>query len=384
MPGAWLDGADSAARLGVKPQTLYAYVSRGRVEARPDPKDPRRSLYRAEDIQRLACRKSRGRRAADVAQGAIAWGEPVLTSSLTAVSHGRLYYRGEDAAILAETQTLESTALKLWGCPDPSVFSREPQPRVKLRGSAQARAFAVLAARAGADPPAMGRSPSALWREGAGLLIDLAGALGDGVTEDPAHLMLARSWGLGGADADLIRRALVLLADHELNASTFAARVAASTGASLSAALLAGLATLTGPRHGGVAARVTAFFEEADRIGPEPAVRAWIARGDPPPGFGQPLYPEGDVRGSALLNAFTPPPALVELKRCAEAQTGLIANIDFALAALARTLHLPDDAPFAIFALGRASGWIAHALEQLQSGTLIRPRARYDGLALPG
>ena len=376
---AWLDGPAVSARLGIKPQTLYAYVSRGRIEARPDPSDPRRSLYSADDVARLLERKSAGRKPADVARGAISWGEPVLASAITDVAGGRLYYRGSDAAQLAETETIEAVALHLWGCEDGGVFEREPGPRVRLRGSFQARAFAALAARAGAEPPALGRGPAALWREGAGLMADLAGALGEGVEPGPLHLVLARAWRLGDAEADLVRRALVLLADHELNASTFAARVAASTGASLSASVLAGLAALSGPRHGGVAARLAALVEEASREGPEAAVRAYIARGDPPPGFGQRPYPAGDPRARALLSAFRPDPELLELQAAGEALTGQPANIDFALVALTRRLGLQPDAAFALFALGRSVGWIAHAIEQLESGGLIRPRARYVG-----
>ena len=379
MSEAWLDGAAVAAKLGVKSQTLYAYVSRGRIEARPDPADPRKSLYRADDVLRLLDRKARGRKPSDVARGAISWGEPVLASAITEVSGGRLHYRGADAAVLAQTETLEAVALRLWACDDPGVFSREPPAKVRMRGSAHARAFAALAARAGADAPALGRGPAALWREGAGLVSDLAGALAEGVTPGPLHLVLANAWSLGDRDADLVRRALVLLADHELNASTFAARVAASTGASLSASVLAGLAALTGPRHGGVAVRVSALMDDAERLGPEAAVRAFVARGEPAPGFGQRPYPAGDPRAIALLEAFRPNPELLELKAAAEAITGLQANIDFALAALTRTLGLPPDAPFALFALGRSVGWIAHAIEQLESGGLIRPRARYVG-----
>ncbi len=108
-------------------------------------------------------------------------------------------------------------------------------------------------------------------------------------------------------------------------------------------------------------------------------MRAFVARGEPAPGFGQRPYPAGDPRAIALLEAFRPNPELLELKAAAEAITGLQANIDFALAALTRTLGLPPDAPFALFALGRSVGWIAHAIEQLESGGLIRPRARYVG-----
>ena len=377
----WIDGAASTARLGVKPQTLYAYVSRGRIEARPDPADPRKSLYSAQDIDRLAVRKARGRKAAAVAQDAIAWGEPVMTSAITDVSGGRLYFRGADAAELAATMTLEDVALRLWGCGEADAFAREPRPRVRMRGTAQARAFAALAARAGADPPALGRAPQALWREGASLVIDLAGALGDGVVEGPAHLILAQAWELDEAKAEVVRRALVLMADHELNASTFAARVAASTGASLAAAALAGLCALTGPRHGGAGAGVAELLDDAARRDPETAVRAVIARGEPPPGFGHRLYPDGDPRAAALLEGFRPDPELIALKEAAERVTGRRANIDFALAAMTRALSLPAEAPFAVFALGRSVGWIAHALEQLETGELIRPRARYVGPA---
>ena len=381
MTETWLDGAAVAARLGVKAQTLYAYVSRGRIQARPDPDDPRRSLYSAQDIARLEARKARGRRAADVAQDAIAWGEPVLSSAITDVSGGFLRYRGQNAVALAETKGLEDVALLLWGCNDPSAFVRGPRPRVRMRGLAPARAFAAMAARAGADSPALGRSAATLWREGAGLVADLSAALGDGGGEDAAHMSLARAWDLGPAEADLLRRALVLLADHELNASTFAARVAASTGASLAACVLAGLAALSGPRHGGAGARVAALIDDAGRLGPQAAVEGWIARGEPLAGFGHALYPDGDLRAGALMAAFTSPPELMALKSRAEEVTGLHANVDFALAAMTRTFGLPADAPFALFALGRSVGWIAHALEQLQTGGLIRPRARYVGPA---
>jgi citrate synthase len=379
MTDAWLDGSAVASKLGVKPQTLYAYVSRGRIEARPDPSDPRKSLYSADDVARLLERKSQGRKPADVARGAISWGEPVLASAITDVAGGRLYYRGADASVLARTETLEQVALRLWGCEDAAIFDREPGPKVRMKGSAQARAFAALAFRAGTEAPALGRSSAALWREGAALMADLAGALGEGVEPGPLHLVLANAWGLGKREADLVRRALVLLADHELNASTFAARVAASTGASLSASVLAGLSALSGPRHGGVAALITALIEEAGREGPEAAVNAFIARGVAPPGFGQRPYPAGDPRAKALLNAFHPTPELIALGMAGEALTGQHANIDFALAALTRTIGLPPDAPFALFALGRSTGWIAHAIEQLESGALIRPRARYVG-----
>ncbi|HJV42883.1 citrate synthase family protein [Caulobacter sp.] len=382
----WLEADQVLERLGIRPQTLYAYVSRGRIEAAAHPRDPRRSLYRASDVAALAQKKARGRRAADVAAEAIAWGEPVLASAITTVAGGRLWYRGRDAVNLAEQGlSLENVARLLRGGHGAALKSShrpEPPPADGARG----RLFLALAARAGHEPPARGRAPLALAMEAADLLEAVVDAATgpfpeSGAGEGPAHARFAAAWGLDAEGADLVRRALVLLADHELNASTFAARVAASTGASLSAACLAGLAALSGPLHGGMAARVEAFVEEAERRDPKHAVSARLARGAAMPGFGHPLYPDGDPRAAALLGAFEISPLLADLRAATEAATGQAPNIDFALVTLARTLKLPPDAPFILFATARSAGWAAHAIEQLQTGRLIRPRARYVGAA---
>lgn len=380
----WLDADQVLERLGIRPQTLYAYVSRGRIEAAAHPQDPRRSLYRASDVAALAQKKARGRRAADVAAEAIAWGEPVLPSAITTVAGGRLWYRGRDAAELAEQGlTLENVGRLLRGGHGAALkSSRRPEPPVA--DSARARLFLTLAARAGREPPARGRAPLALAMEAADLLEAVVDAATGQAGEGPAHARFAAAWGLDAAGADLVRRSLVLLADHELNASTFAARVAASTGASLSAACLAGLSALSGPLHGGMAARVEAFVEEAERRDPAHAVAARLARGASMPGFDHPLYADGDPRAAALLAAFEAPPLLADLRTMTESATGLAPNIDFALVTLARTLKLPPDAPFILFATARSAGWAAHAIEQLQTGRLIRPRARYVGAAPEG
>jgi citrate synthase len=381
----WLTAGEALTRLGVRPQTLYAYVSRGRLEARPDADDPRKSLYRAEDVARLQTRKVRGRKAALVAEDAIAWGEPVLASAITTVANGRLYYRGRDAIVLAETETLENVARWLRSHQGPSLRVRKTPSGPPLENPT-GRAFAVLAAQAAIQPPARGRAPKLLAAEAGGLLDALADAVAGVETETgaartpPIHARLAQAWGCDAAGADLIRRALVLLADHELNASTFAARVAASTGASLAAAALAGLAALSGPLHGGIGARVEAFFDEAKRSGAEDAVAARLVQGAPIPGFGHKLYPDGDPRARALLAAFRPPESFEAIRRAAEAQTGELANVDYVLTALTASLGLSADTAFLMFAIGRCAGWLAHALEQLQTGQLIRPRARYTGL----
>ena len=375
----WIDAEQAMATLGVRAQTLYAYVSRGRVAAAAHPDDPRRSLYRASDVAALAAKKARGRRAADVAAEAIAWGEPVLPSAITTVINGRLYYRGQDAVDLARMHSLEQAARLLRGGHGAPLKGSEPK-KPKKGDTPRARLFSTLAVRAGIDPPARGRAPLALAMEAAGLLEAAADAVAGAIGDGSIHQRLADAWGLDAQGADLVRRALVLLADHELNASTFAVRVAASTGASLAAASLAGLAALSGPLHGGMAARVEMFVEDADRRGPGRAVAERLAQGSAMPGFSHPLYPDGDPRAVALLDAFKAPPLLADLRRETEAATGLLPNIDFALVAMSRALALPIDAPFSLFAVGRMAGWQAHAIEQLQTGRLIRPRARYVGV----
>ncbi|MDB5446860.1 MAG: citrate synthase, partial [Phenylobacterium sp.] len=262
-----------------------------------------------------------------------------------------------------------------------AALKRSERPRPPQAPDLRTRAFLALAQRAGSDPPARGRNALALAVEAATLLDILTDAVAGEVGGGAIHGRLALAWGVGpgGAGADLIRRMLVLVADHELNASAFAARVAASTGASLAAAALAGLATLSGPRHGGATAAVRTFAAEAARLGPREAIANRLVEDRLLPGFGHPLYPQGDPRATALLARFPLPPELAALKAAVAAVTGQAANLDFALMAGCESLGLPKDAPFAIFAVARCAGWIAHAIEQAQADVLIRPRARYVG-----
>lgn len=398
-PG-WLSAAAALALLQVRPQTLYASVSRKRIRVRKDPQDPRRSLYHAADVQRLAARRGRPSRER-VAAEAVSWGSPVLDSGVSTVAHGRLWYRGVDAVKLAASATLEETAALLWQS-GPVHFDADSESRCAGRGmSPQQAVYLALARRAGADLPMQARAAGALQAEAA-VLAGVAATAVLGAIEGrtpgrateralrrsatpgnpPLHQRLARAW-RRPRSAELIRRVLVLLADHELNASTFACRVAASTGAPLAACVLAGFATLSGPLHGTAARRAVALADSAARIGAAAAIRECLARGEPVAAFGHPLYPAGDVRAQDLLQVIALPAVLRELQQVGTELIGELPNVDFALAALAMTERLPADAPLVLFALARTSGWIAHALEQQQCGALIRPRARYTGPAPP-
>ena len=380
---AWLTATEALSALGVQRQTLYANVSRGRIRAKPDPKDSRRSLYDGGDVKRLAGRRGGRRTVAAVAAETIGWGDPVLPSSVSTVMDGRLLYRGHDAVVLSQSATLEDVANLLWEVENVRFESAAAKVESQNRpASPFEAALIVLATRAGRDPPSQGRSRAVLAAEAADLVGDLATAmLGTAGRGDATlHHRMAAAWRARRAE-DPLRRALVLLADHELNASTFSTRVTISTGASLSAGLLSGLATLSGPLHGGAVMAVRALIASAQRSDPATAARDWIAQGRRLPAFGHPLYPQGDPRAVALLECFTPRPIFVEMRRAAEALIGEQPNVDFAVAALADAFDLPPLAPFTIFAIARSIGWVAHALEQVASGALIRPRARYTGPA---
>jgi citrate synthase len=365
----WMTREEVLAKLGVRPQTLYAYVSRGQIERRADPADPRRSLYRGDDILALSERRARGRRQTSVAASTLAWGEPVIPTAIATVSHGQLIYRGATATALAARMGLEEVAALLWEQPDVIVF-----PEVAVDGDP----FQALAALAGRVRSLIGRPAAKLVNEGAICVAAMASAFG-AVGTGPIHRRLSAEWTLDTEGEELVRQALVLLADHELNQSTFAVRIAASTGAGMPACILAGLATLSGPKHGGAGAALESLLIEATNMGADAAIERWLAAGHGLPGFGHPLYPYGDPRGRALLEHIRPDAELATLRDAVMGMLGLQPNIDFALLAIARRYSLPPRSSFGLFAIARTVGWVAHALEQAATGTIIRPRARYQG-----
>jgi citrate synthase len=379
----WLSAADATASLGVSRQTLYAYVSRGRIGVTAAPDDPRRSLYDAADVRRLAERNRSGRSRRAVAASTISWGEPILVSAITRIQGGRLEYRGKDAIALSGDATLEAVAELLW------QVETLPQPR-SHRSWPRARAAAGVAERciaAMADLAMAGRWTGRVENvlpDAVRVLDRMAWAAAGlpGVTVQPSalplHDRLASAWGAGPRAADLIRRALVLTADHELNASTYATRVVASTRAPLGACVLAGLTALVGPLHGGMTNELRHLLgDPVVASDPSGAITVRLARGERIPAFGHPLYPDGDPRAAALLSRIQPSARARHLIEAMQSMTGILPNIDFALLMLEERLRLPTGAAFAVFAVGRTVGWIAHALEQWQDGTLIRPRAVY-------
>jgi citrate synthase len=393
---ALVDAATAAQRLNVSRATLYAYVSRGFIRAHAEGNDPRRRLYSADDVERLVVKKARGRKPDRIAETTLDFGLPVLSSRITLIADGRLFYRGRDAVRLAETASLEEVAALLWECSegvfDTSVSSSPAFRKVSSMTKAAAltaalspleRCLALVSFMDFGGLTTWQRDRARLLMSAADLLRQMAAAAAGTVAgRRPIHETIASAWGLGLRQAELLRKVLVLFADHELNASTFAVRVVASTGASLGACVAGGLAALSGPRHGGATRRVEAMCEEIERVGDaERVVADRLGRGELLPGCGHPLYRDGDPRAVAML-ADLPETPFSRGLLAAIARNGAPApNCDLAVVLLTRALKLPAGTASALFAIGRTAGWIAHALEQVSEGRLIRPRARYIGVA---
>lgn len=374
----FLSARDAAARLGVKLDTLYAYVSRGLLRS-VAVTGSRERHYRREDIESFRAARASGKATAEISLEAAI---PVIDSAISLIEGGRLYYRGQDAVRLSDTATLEEVASLLWA----TQTEAAPEPllarQANFGGAAWRRLDPIvrwqirLAIIAAASPPIIDLARPALAGAGRRILSEMVGCLVEGSPAAmPVHRQLAEHWRLDETGADLLRRCLVLIADHELNTSTLAARCVASTGAPLAAVVSAALGALSGPRHGGAASRVEALFHaERDSFDTMMAIASRLARGEAMPGIGQPLYPDGDPRAVAILYALS------LMFPQARRLVGYRPNVDFALAAVTSSLNLPPGAALGLFVVGRTVGWIAHAIEQYESGLLIRPRARYTGL----
>ncbi|MFB9995479.1 citrate synthase family protein [Deinococcus oregonensis] len=392
-----LSAAEATERLGVNRATLYAYVSRGLIRSEPAQGKTRERRYSAEDVDTLVRRKEERRDPEKTVQGALNWGTPVLESELTLIAGGRLSYRGRDAVHLAEQCSLEEVAALLWtgelraiALPLRAHLALIPQ----RPGSGLLESFAHALTHAGArDLQASDARPEAQSGNAARVLSLLFAVVErdrgiPGAPDLPLHERLGRAWGAAPHHTDLLRRALILTADHELNVSSFTARCIASSGAGLHHAALGGLCALQGVRHGLSTELCAELLTLAGQQGVSRALSSVMRRFRHPPGFGHQLYPEGDPRGRALLDQVaSTSPDLPELQvahaLCAEVQRelGELPNVDLALALVAQIVGGPAERSTALFALGRTVGWLAHAIESAARGQLIRPRAKYVGVA---
>ncbi len=377
----YVSSTEAARILGVRPQTLYAYVSRGLLERRVGP-DGRRSLYDRADVDRLA---SRGRNRTSPPRPSI---DVQVASSVTSLDEAGPSYRGAPVVELVGRSTFEQAAELLWSGNLPDSPPTWPAPTAD-------ELHLVAAAVDAVGEPGLGvltavcsalaqRLPAESPIEASRRLLTIAPAAvtgRDGGTGSMAQ-RLVRAW-TGRTDEGIVRSvdaALVTLADHELTTSTLAARVAASVRPPAFAALGAGLSTLSGRLHGGAAGEVAALLLDARENGAERALDRSAAGSGGPPGFGHSIYRQQDPRFAPLLETLAafPDPAgwsdtVAELIVVAGRRVPAPPNVDLALGALLVTAGLPADAP--LFAVARIAGLGAHVAEEMDESPL-----RFRGL----
>ena len=400
----YLTAAEAARRLGVKPATLYAYVSRG-VLSRVRAPDGRTSLFGAEEVEQLA-RRGRPRRPAGVA-------DITVESAITEITGDSLRFRGLDATRLAVSRTFEEVAELLWTGEFPSgrESGREPwraRPAALAAGRAAQAALpagtlplerlqVIVPAMAATDPLRLKLNRPAVIAAGRNIIAGMVDCLPGDVTSAAAEPVAGRLWSRLSAGSEQRRpapglmralsAALVLLADHELAASTLAARAAASVRADPYAVVGTGLGAMSGALHGGASLGAETLMAAANSPEDVPRVVAeLLRRGEKVPGFGHFVYRGGDPRAILLLDLVRRVAPKSRQLAVADAVFAEVRhkslpepNIDFAIATLVRVAGMVRGAGEAIFAVARTAGWIAHALEAYSGPGPLRPRAVYTG-----
>jgi citrate synthase len=391
-----------ATRLGVKLETIYAYVSRG-VLTRTLADDGKTSRFDPAEVERLA---KHGRPRTE--GGRVGTVDVSLATAITEIHADRLLYRGQDAVGLARTSSFEQVAELLWsGVTSDGVDRQAWIPPAKGFRIAHAASrplppttlpverFAVVCAAVACTQPLRGDlRPATVLAHARALIATFVEAIPlVGKTSPGADASIAaRLWprlspvAASAEGVALLDAALVLLADHELATSTFAARVAASARADPFSVVLAGLGTIAGKLHGRVARSVHEVLIHAAATSPEIAVARALDGGAVAVGLGHPVYRGADPRAAHLLERLAPllkreeRRRLDEIQRIAAGGKEPLPNVDFALGALAYALQMALGATEAIFAIARTAGWIAHALEEYGEAPLrFRARAVYIG-----
>ena len=389
----FLTAQEAADALNVSLSTIYSYVSRGLIRSEPVNDGSRQKRYHAEDITTLIKRKEANHNPEVISADALRYGNPVLDSAISLIEGDELYYRAHNIAQLVAEQSIEAVASLIWtgGFGDQDwIFSSDnyldlDAPRIATGDYAHLQTTLALAAEQ--DIAAYDCRPHMVAKSGGRILRVLVNALSAGHDSSIADA-LSRAWGYDDpAVTQLLNTALIICADHELNASSFTARITASTGATPYMVTMAGFASLTGVKHGAATRRVTALLNEIDAApNVHHAISSRLQRGEKIYGLGHPIYQTHDPRFGVLwksmMHAFPNHPDLHHAQQIIDISqqlTGEFPNIDFSLAILCRLLTLKPDSPLVIFAIGRTVGWIGHAIEQYESDQLIRPRARYVG-----
>jgi citrate synthase len=409
----YLSAQEAMRILDIRLQTLYAYVSRGWVRSLTQPGRKDRLYVRA-DIEKMKARSMARSGHGAVAASAMHWGEPIIPTSITEITPEGPRYRGRLATQLAASgASFEAVAELLWtgAWTDEAVRWPRFAPAERLRAFAASLAppasndqlmelFALFIMQLGissgsaASVPVRGDTPEAA-REIIQTMTACFGYIssrrafhpmrkGQSIAEGllDALALEASAENRAGLDA-----ALVVLADHELSPSAFAARIAASSGAAMHSCIASAACTNSGVYIGRLYNQVEDFLARAgSRSILFRRAQQLQQRGLAVPGFGHPLYPQGDPRALLLLELAKR--RAIRSKRLdavfglvAEAQDklGLHPRQELALVILGTAMGLPKNSAGALFTLARTAGWVAHVREQRLSGSLLRPRAKFVG-----
>jgi citrate synthase len=407
--GALIEVEAAAAMLGVKPATIYTYVSRGLIRAAPR-HGAEKSLYHREDVDALLLRSRSGTFAGAAAEHAIRWGGgEVLRSSITSIGPSGPRYRGKLAIDLAKSgRPFEDCAELLCSgvlpaesaCWPPlrtaASFRSFSSPLVRAaRPTNWRKLFAMLVHTYSVCDDDSGRNAAESPLLGARNLLQIL-APGFGLLRTPPRYRpspkpewiaaaIARSAGAqrGATALHAINACLILSADHELAPSTFAARIAASADADVYSCIASALGAVEGVSCDRAEQLLRAVASPRAYIA---RLREYRRRKETIPGYNPPLYPKGDPRAVLLLELArdmkrmsAPARMTLDCIDAAAGEFGMMPGVSIGLIAAAAAVDLPEHAPAALMALARTAGWVAHVIEQRAAGFLVRPRARYIG-----
>lgn len=410
--GDLLTREEAVAVLGIKPQTLYCYVSRGFIRRVPQ-SDGRSSYYLREDVENVRAKSAARSGHGPAAASAMRWGEPVIATGITEITGQGPRYRNRFATELAQSRyRFENIAEYLWGgdlAEEPVTWRRIGAPAGFARALAETSALhprphllqlltiacTALGIAEGSRRERIqsGATPVQAARRLMRTLTGTFGFLGplrayvDLEDGEPMAEGLLRALGVsaGPEKTRALNAALVLVADHELNPATFAARIAASASADLHCCIGAALHTQQGTLIGRACDRLEQVFAipaRSEQI--VSRVRETLESGREVPGFNHRLYPHGDPRARMLIELARETGGanigvryMLESLTGVEEEFGLHPSIECGLVFVARAMGLPGQVAGGIFALGRCAGWVAHVMEQRLAGFMIRPRALF-------
>lgn len=392
-----------AELLGVKRQTVYAYVSRG-ILHRQMALDGRTSLFDRAEVEQLRLGRHPER------DGEL---RAIVATRLTRVSDEGIWIRGKDLiAEVSDGAGFTDIADLLWDAPEDEQWASaddhatEPLPTELFAGDTDRGATVtpldqfriILAMESASDPLRHDLSPRSVRSAGRRAIMAMAtGLRSPGVTPtDPTSSIGGMVWTRMTADSATPDRrraldiALALLADHGLAGSTFAARIAASVRADPYAVIGAGLGVVSGILHGAASGAVHDLYTAAETSGDAAtAVGDLLRQSGRAPGFGHMVYRVQDPRYGLLMAQIVAGWAdderlntVFRVRDVIAERSDAVPNVDLALGALSYLAGMPANAGEAVFAIARTAGWLAHAMEEYEEKPVrFRPRARYIGPA---